>query len=153
MSKMAIKVHESQDWKQAFEQSKAEATELCQKVLTFIKNYKAPTRGEWGCVGSMNHIKNHLKELADSCPGIGGTSEANELPPSSDWKPTVKKIKDLKKGEWFTLKPIEEPKESQVWELQGYDPSDKMYWAIRWSNISDSRDFKGDREVYTDFTF
>ncbi|MBR4792572.1 MAG: hypothetical protein IK038_02795 [Bacteroidaceae bacterium] len=84
MSKLTIQVHESQDWKQAFEKSKAEATELCQKVLSFIKNYKATTKGGWGCVGSMNHIKAQLADLADSFPGIGGTSEANELPPSSD---------------------------------------------------------------------
>lgn len=64
MSKMAIKVHEAQDWKQAFEKSKAEATELCQKVLSFIKNYKDTTKDGWGCVGSMNYLKNRLQELA-----------------------------------------------------------------------------------------
>lgn len=78
-----------------------------------------------------------------------GESKNEDAP----WEPTVKKIKDLKKGEWFTLKPIEEPKESQVWELQGYDKSDRVYWAIRWSNINDCREFKGDKEVYTGFTF
>lgn len=153
MSKMAIKVHEAQDWQQAFEKSKAEATELCQKVLSFIKNYKATPKDGWGCVGSMNHLKSHLQELADSFPGIGSTSEANELPPSSDWQPTVKKIKDLKKDEFFTLKPIEEPKESQVWVFDGYNRSDRTYCAIKFSDISDSRCFKGDKEVYTGFTF
>lgn len=79
--------------------------------------------------------------------------ETNELP-SSGWQPTVKKVRDLKKGELFTLKPLEEPKESQVWDFQGYDRSDRTYWAIRWDNISVSREFtNGDKEVYTGFTF
>ena len=69
------------------------------------------------------------------------------------WEPTVKKIKDLKKDEFFTLKPIEYPKESQVWVFGGYDRSDRTYCAIKYSDIGDSRCFKGDKEVYTGFTF
>lgn len=69
------------------------------------------------------------------------------------WEPTVKKIKDLKKDEFFTLKPIEYPKESQVWVFDGYDRSDRTYCAIKFSDIGDSRCFKGDKEVYTGFTF
>ena len=69
------------------------------------------------------------------------------------WEPTVKKIKDLKKDEFFTLKPIEYPKESQVWVFDGYDRSDRTYCAIKFSDIGDSRCFKGEKEVYTGFTF
>lgn len=71
----------------------------------------------------------------------------------ASWEPTVKKIKDLKKDEFFTLKPIEYPKESQVWVFDGYDRSDRTYCAIKFSDIGDSRCFKGDKEVYTGFTF
>ncbi|MBR4407755.1 MAG: hypothetical protein IKT27_05525 [Clostridia bacterium] len=69
------------------------------------------------------------------------------------WEPTVKKIKNLKKDEFFTLKPIEYPKESQVWVFDGYDRSDRTYCAIKFSDIGDSYCFKGDKEVYTGFTF
>lgn len=39
------------------------------------------------------------------------------------------KLKDLKPGEFFTLKPIEEPKESQVYIRAEYDRTERKYWA------------------------
>ena len=63
------------------------------------------------------------------------------------------KLKDLKKGDWFTLKNISEQKDNQVWIKDEYDRSSKKYLCIRWSDISDSKEISGDKEVYTDFTF
>jgi hypothetical protein len=63
------------------------------------------------------------------------------------------KIQELKKGEYFTIKPVAEPKESQVFVFMGYDRSDKVYWATKFSDIGVSRDFKKGTEVYTDFIF
>lgn len=63
------------------------------------------------------------------------------------------KLKDLKKGDYFTLKDIAEPKENQVWVKDDYDRSDKKYLCIRFSDISDSRLIAGGKEVYTEFTF
>lgn len=63
------------------------------------------------------------------------------------------KLKDLKQGEYFTLKPIPEPNGSQVWIRGEYDRSDGMYLCTRWSDMNSWRYFRGDREVYTDFTF
>jgi hypothetical protein len=63
------------------------------------------------------------------------------------------KLKELKKGDWFTLKNIPEPKENQVWIKDEYDRSSNKYLCIRWSDISDSREVSGDKEVYTEFTF
>lgn len=63
------------------------------------------------------------------------------------------KIQELKKGTYFTIKPIAEPKESQVFVYDGYDRSDRRYVGIKFSDISSSREFKKDTEVYTDFTF
>lgn len=63
------------------------------------------------------------------------------------------KLKDLKRGEWFTLKPIAEPKESQVYIKDEYDRSEKKYLCGKFSDISASRLLKPDTEVYTDFTF
>lgn len=63
------------------------------------------------------------------------------------------KLKELKKGDWFTLKNISEPKENQVWVKDEYNHSGKKYLCIRWSDISDSKEISGDKEVYTNFTF
>lgn len=62
-------------------------------------------------------------------------------------------VKQLKKGEWFTLKPISEPKENQVFIRGDYDRTEKKYECGKFSDISYSRLLKGDTEVYTDFVF
>ena len=63
------------------------------------------------------------------------------------------KLKELKNGEMFTLKPIEYPKESQVYIREEYDRSTKRYICIKWSDVNAERLFKGDKEVYTEFYF
>lgn len=64
-----------------------------------------------------------------------------------------KKLKDLKKGEYFTLKPIAFPAESQVYVRDEYDRSEKKYWVYKWSDVNAGRFMKGTKEVFTDFTF
>ena len=63
------------------------------------------------------------------------------------------KLKDLKQGEYFILKDIPEPKESQVYIRGEYDRSTKKYLCGKFVDISYSRLLNGDTEVYTDFTF
>lgn len=63
------------------------------------------------------------------------------------------KLKDLKKGEYFTIKPIDYPKESQVWVKDEYDRIERKYCCIRFDDISESRLYAGNKEVYIDFTF
>ena len=63
------------------------------------------------------------------------------------------KLKDLKQGEYFILKDIPEPKESQVYIRGEYDRSSKKYLCEKFVDISCSRLLKGDTEVFTDFTF
>lgn len=62
-------------------------------------------------------------------------------------------VKQLKNGEFFTLKPISEPKESQVYIRGDYDRTEKKYECGRCDDISYSRLIKGNTEVYTDFVF
>ena len=62
-------------------------------------------------------------------------------------------IKELKKGQWFTLKPIAEPKENQVYIRGDYDRSSKKYACGRFDDCCFEKEFKGDKVVYTDFTF
>lgn len=62
-------------------------------------------------------------------------------------------LKSLKQGDFFTLKPIEEAKESQVYVRQHYDHGSRTYSACRYGDISKERFFKGNRKVYVDFIF
>lgn len=59
----------------------------------------------------------------------------------------------LKKGDWFTLKPIAEPKDSQVYEKGDYDRSEKKYSCGRRDDISYERMLKKDTPVFVDFTY
>lgn len=63
------------------------------------------------------------------------------------------KLSKLKKGEWFTLKPIECPKACQVWIRGEYDRTEKRYSVTNWEDINRERFLQGDREVFIDFTF
>lgn len=62
-------------------------------------------------------------------------------------------ISQIKKDTFFTLKPVEEPKESQVYVRGDYNRSTKKYEAYKFEDINDFREFKGDKKVYIDFYF
>ena len=62
-------------------------------------------------------------------------------------------IKSLKKGEWFTKKDIENPTENQVWIRGDYDRTSKRYECQSYGDINRICYIKGDKEVYTEFTF
>ena len=63
------------------------------------------------------------------------------------------KIKELKRGDFFTLRPIAEPTESQVWIRGNYDRSMRLFECTRFDDISEVRYMEGHRDVYIDFTF
>lgn len=65
----------------------------------------------------------------------------------------MRKIKDLKIGEYFTLRKIDEPKDSQVYIRGEYDRSLRKFECGKFDDISASRNFSGDKEVYTEFCF
>lgn len=62
-------------------------------------------------------------------------------------------LKDLKIGEYFTLKSIENPTEKQVFIRGEYDRTERKYECGRFDDISYTRYLSGKTEVYTDFTF
>ena len=64
-----------------------------------------------------------------------------------------KLLKDVKKGEFFTKKPIEEPKKTQVFIRGDYDKSEKKYEISRFSDFCDTAYHKGTAKVDTGFTF
>ncbi len=63
------------------------------------------------------------------------------------------KIKDLKKGDFFTRTPNPDPKDSQVWIRGDYDREAKRYECTRFDNICVSVLLPGDKDVYTEFVF
>lgn len=69
----------------------------------------------------------------------------------------MKKLKDVKKGEYFTLKDYESVcgfvTEKQVYIRGEYDRAEKKYLCGKFIDISYSRYLKGDTIVFTDFTF
>ena len=60
-------------------------------------------------------------------------------------------VKDLKKGDFFTIKEIEYPRENQVYVRGEYDRSSKTYSCYKFSDVNYERFFKGEKVVYTDF--
>ena len=65
----------------------------------------------------------------------------------------TKKIKELKKGEFFTLKAIENPSENQVYIRGDYERTEKKYECEKFSDFCFTRFFKGDKVVFVGFTF
>ena len=63
------------------------------------------------------------------------------------------KIKDLKKGDFFTKKAIDFPNENQVWIRCGYDYSEKKYECVNFADSNKYCYLDGKKEVFTDFTF
>lgn len=62
-------------------------------------------------------------------------------------------VKELKRGDYFTLKPLEQPRDSQVYVRGDYDRTTRKYCACKFDDISAERLLNGDREIYTDFIF
>lgn len=63
------------------------------------------------------------------------------------------KLKELKKGDYFTLKPIEYPEDRQVYIRGDYERSNKKYSVCKFDDVNNERFIKGDKEVFTDFIF
>ena len=62
-------------------------------------------------------------------------------------------VKQLKKGEFFTRKPIDHPTEKQVFIRGEYDRASKKYECTRFDDISSAVYLRGDKEIFVDFTF
>ncbi len=62
-------------------------------------------------------------------------------------------IKNLKKGEFFTLRPIEYPNENQVYIRGEYDRESKTYSCHKFGDCCFERMLAGTRKVFTEFVF
>lgn len=63
------------------------------------------------------------------------------------------KVKELKKGDYFTRREVKYPIEEQVFVRGEYDRSERLYLCTRFSDINSWILIKGDTEVFTDFVF
>lgn len=63
------------------------------------------------------------------------------------------KLKNLKLGYFFTLKPIEYPNETHVYIRKEYDRETKKYYCVKFSDVNHYRMIDGNKEVYIDFIF
>ena len=108
--------------------------------------------GEWSVECSeytLAEARKTLKEYRDNCP-----QTAFRIKHHVEKNPNfVLTLGALKKGDWFTLKPIAEPKDSQVYEKGDYDRSEKKYSCGRRDDISYERMLKKDTPVFVDFTY
>lgn len=64
----------------------------------------------------------------------------------------MKTVNELKKGEYFTLKEIEYPKESQVYVRGDYDRGTKTYSCTKW-NASSMERRRSSRNLHSDLPF
>ena len=63
-------------------------------------------------------------------------------------------LKQIKKGEMFTIKPLEYPKETQVYIKEEYIPGKKKWGCVKWWDaLGDWRILKPSQVVYVDFIF
>lgn len=62
-------------------------------------------------------------------------------------------IKQLKKGDFFVLKPCEDIKESNVWVRGTYDRRTNTFECHKFEDICHIHFFKANKVVYTDFIF
>lgn len=62
-------------------------------------------------------------------------------------------LKNVKRGEFITFKEIESPTDMQVYVKGPYDRATKKYECYCFGDISKYKMVKGDKLVYTDFTF
>ena len=108
--------------------------------------------GEWSVESSTDtyaEARRELKEYRDNCPlTIFRIKHHVEKNPNF-----VLTLGALKKGDWFTLKPIAEPKDSQVYVKGDYDRSEKKYSCGRRDDISYERMLKKNPPVFVDFTY
>ena len=62
-------------------------------------------------------------------------------------------LKELKQGEYFTFKDIENPSENQVYIRGGYDRTEKKYSYCKFNDTNVEKFAKATKEIFVGFTF
>lgn len=64
-----------------------------------------------------------------------------------------KQLKELKKGEWFTLKEVPYPTDEQVYIKGEYDRATKKYSCCKYGDMNCEKFFSGSKLVFDEFIF
>lgn len=62
-------------------------------------------------------------------------------------------VKELRKGDFFTKKPVTNPKDNQVWIKGNYCRDIKKYECQNFDDMNKYCYLPGDKIIYTDFIF
>lgn len=100
-------------------------------------------------------IFNKFKNEYSSCIESDAEDSDTEITASEDIDREFNAVplKTLKKGAWFTIKPIAEPTDKQVYIKDDYDREEKKFMCGRCDDISYSTYFSGSKLVYDDSNF
>lgn len=90
-----------------------------------------------------------IEQYTGACTDINSATEPNP----DTWEFIPVPLKALKKGAWFTLKPIAYPEDKEVYIKEDYDKAERAFWVSRCDDVSYGKLVKGDRLVYTDFIY
>ena len=63
------------------------------------------------------------------------------------------KVKELKKGDYFTRKATENPTDRQVLVRGDYDRTEKKYECYHFDDVNDTVYISGNKEAFVDFVF
>ena len=75
-------------------------------------------------------------------------------PQTEKTKMELKKIKDLKKGDFFTLKDYgDDPNENKVYVRGDFERSEKKYSVHKFSDVFAERFLSGEKLVFVGFIF
>lgn len=103
----------------------------------------------------MKNINSNIIYNTVSTLNTNNNEEGNNTMNKNTLNSTSKSVnlKDLKKGEYFTLKEIAEPNENQVYVRGDYDRESKTYSCYKFSDTNSERFIKGNKKVFIDFVF
>lgn len=62
-------------------------------------------------------------------------------------------IETLKKGDFFTINPLENPTEKQVYIFDGYNRSTRNYSSYKFNDVNEYREFKKERSFLLNLLF
>lgn len=63
------------------------------------------------------------------------------------------RVRDLKRGDFFTVTPCAFPADNRVYIRGEYDKSERRYYCEKFADFCNGREFNGEKVVYTGFTF
>lgn len=142
-------------------------TDQAIKELLFQQIRNIPDQGVRNVVGNIIRSfegdinwQNLFTLMAQEIPAVHERAYSDdiirastEIDDTADWDYKAVPLRSLKKGEWFTIKPIAYPKDNQVYIKDDYDRESRKFLCGRCDDISYGKLISGDKLVYTNFIY